>query len=247
MGGVFVSEGMHLRIPAGGLTVTVNDRGELDTSLTFEVSLEVWPVWLDVGIDHAIEALGSRRTLAAAITESGNGGLDGETQSELILSECKSAMVSIAAAAFALDNFYSVIREFAPGISELERQWAAARTARHRRVSEAIRRTFRVNNASARNLNRSVREIFQFRDWAVHPAVEFREPRLHPLLGSAVEWRFIAFSANNAGNAVGNAASIISQCVRAPREANPPLAKWCEGQLERTKLRQDRVQQSLLV
>jgi hypothetical protein len=44
--------------------------------------------------------------------------------------------------------------------------------------------------------------LFRFRDWAVHPPADFRQPVLHPDLQVGVDQRFLAFSSLNADRAV---------------------------------------------
>ena len=245
MGGVFISEGMGLRIPAGGLTIGVGEDGQLTSSITFEVALDVWPMWLDVALDHAVQAAKVRLELEDAVRSAGESGLEGKDQAALMTGECQAGMVSIAAAAFALDNFHSTVRRFVPGSAALEAQWAQANTARHRRVSESLRRTFRVTNDGAKKLRRSVGEIFRFRDWAVHPPADFRVPLKHDLLDSGVEWRFVAFRAGNAVRATGAATAIISQCISAPRAGNDELMKWCSGRKGRIEPRMARARDEL--
>lgn len=226
MGGIFIGEGMVLRIPAGGLTIGAGDRN-LTSSTTWEVALDVWPMWLDVALEHAVEAAQVRSELEAAVRAAGDAGLEGKSQAALMTAECRAGMVSIAAAAFALDNFYSAVRGFVPGMARLDAQWAKANTARHRRISESLRRTFRVTNEDAKSLRRSVHEVFRFRDWAVHPPADFRAPLKHDLLDVGVEWRFVAFQASDAVRAAVAATAIIAQCIHAPRAGNDDLVKWC--------------------
>lgn len=246
MPGVFISEGMQLRIPAGSLTLRIRPDGGLDIPpVRFEVALDVWPFWLDVAIDHASSALQVRKELTEAINVAGEENVDGTVKGDLLAGECKAGMVAIAASAFALDNFYAVIQRFTPAGVELEARFEVARTARHRRVSETIRRTFAIPNPSARRLHESVREVFRFRHWAVHPPAGFREPAKHDFLDVGVEWRFVAFRASNAVVATRAAASIIDECVNAPRTSNGPLAAWCEGHRGRSQARYDRVKQEL--
>lgn len=104
-----------------------------------------------------------------------------------------------------------------------------------------MRRTFKVGNDGAKQLHRSVAEVFRFRDWAVHPPADFREPIPHDMLDSSVEWRFVAFRAENACRAVGAVTSIIAQCVHEPRRQNADLVAWCEGQEARIDARLHRV------
>jgi hypothetical protein len=244
MVGVFLSEGMNIQIPVGGLTLSVDERGKPDLAVRFEVALDVWPFWLDVAIDHAFLAMKARSSLKEAIEQACGGQIDATVQADLMASECKAGMVAIAAAAFALDNFYAVASRYTPKIEELQREWSSAGTARYQRISETLRRTFKVGNAGAKALRKSLYEIFRLRDWAVHPAADFREPVKHDYLDVAVEWRFVVYRETNAVNAAGAATSIISQCIGAPRPSNLPLTKWCASQQSRVAHRLTRAKET---
>ncbi len=51
---VFIMEGMSLRIPAGGLSISVDEAGNPTASLSaMHVAYEIWPHWLEIALDHA--------------------------------------------------------------------------------------------------------------------------------------------------------------------------------------------------
>lgn len=240
MAGVFISDGMSLRIPAGGLRLAVGADGGVDIPpVQFEVMLDVWPFWLDIAIDQAAAASRARWDLERAASASGIETLEAVPHGELLASECKAGMVAIAAAAFALDNFYAVVKPFVPGGTELQVQVHAAGTPRHRRIAERLRRTFRIGNVG--RLRSILQEVFQYRDWAVHPPAEFREPVKHDLFNVGVEWRFVAFRAQNAVSVTRAATSFIQQCLDAPRTDNEALVAWCERHKDRINARWERV------
>jgi len=168
--------------------------------------------------------------------------MEGDLQARLMSEEARAGMVAIAAAAFALDNFADVIREFAPYIDAAKAEWRKAGTARHKQISETIRRTFKISNKGARTLRPIVGEVFRFRDWAVHPSGSFRQPLQHDLIDVGVEWRFVAFRADNAVNAVRAAISIVSQCISSPRLNNEKLVEWCNGAKPRVDPREEKAE-----
>jgi hypothetical protein len=227
--GVFITQGMQLRIPSGGLTLRINDEGNPEMSpLRVEVALEIWPFWLDIAVEQAERAISIRDELKAAADSAGEAGIEGEVQADLLVREFKAGVIAIAAVAFALDNLQAVIHPHSPGNSELAAEWAAKGTPRHQRVSETLRRTFKVGNSGGKELRLSAQEIFRFRDWAVHQPAGFREPVTHDYLDTGVEWRFVAFSATNAARVAERGASITSQCIAAPRPSNEWLVEWCQ-------------------
>jgi hypothetical protein len=245
MPGVFLSDGMSLRIPAGGLTIAVgNDGAPSASTLRFEVMLDVWPFWLDVALEHAASAVRARSRLEALALRSGTDTLE-KHHADPLVRECKAGMVAISAAAFALDNFYAVVQPFCPGFAELRKEFERAGTARHAQISETLRRTFQVRAKEVRRLGATIEEIFKYRNWAVHPPAEFREPVRHDLFNVGVEWRFVAFRATNAVAVTRNSTSLIDQCVNSPRRNNAALVKWSESHKGRSKTRWDRVHSKL--
>ena len=163
----------------------------------------------------------------------------------MLARECKAGMVAMAAAGIALDNFYAVIQPYVPSYDALEARFRSARTARHRRISETMRRTFKVSPGGAKRLHDIVRQLFEFRDWAVHPPAGFRPAVHHDYLDEGVEWRFVAFRSSNAASAAFLSTSLIDQSIHAPRPRNKPLLAWCEGHTERSRLRLARARSEL--
>lgn len=209
-----------LRIPEGGLEVSIGEDGKPSAHLRkIEVSLDVWPYWLDIAIDNAIVAREARAELQTAATE----GRDADKGPHLV-DECKASMIACSAGAFALDAFYESVREQLPELEALVRQWNDARTPRHRRILETIRRIAPFSNEETKQLRRSIGELFRFRAWAVHPPA----------------WRFVAFRSENARVAVSIATDIITRCVRSPRQVNEALLSWCTGAATRVAPRKER-------
>lgn len=238
---VFISEGMQLRIPEGALQIRVDEDGSLSSPpVHFEVRLDVWPYWLDVGLEHALAALHARGELEGRASEQ-----TGQWTAELLEKECRAGMVAIASAAFALDALYASLVEAVSGFDELQAQWREKQTPRHARVFEALQRSFKMGNTGARQASEVVQTIYRFRDWAVHPPGDYRAPLHHDVLDVGVEWRFVAFSGVNASRAVRSAASLIRQCVDLPRESRPALSQWCDAVRPKIATRWDRIEEVL--
>lgn len=216
---VFISEGMRLRVPSGGLRIGLDESGKPTSSLTFEVLLDVWPYWLDVGMNHTREATHARLQLQETDPS------DDKAKAVLLSEECQSSMVAICAAAFAVDAFYGALMS-RRDLSRLAAVWRVARTPRHAQMFEALRQSFSMSNSEAKAIRQAIRELFKFRDWAVHPPAEFKAPIAHPVIGSGVEWRFVAFSAPNAKKSIVNATKAIRLCLDRPR-SGLNLDDWC--------------------
>ncbi|HVE46192.1 MAG TPA: hypothetical protein VNA57_05555 [Acidimicrobiales bacterium] len=193
-----------------------------------------------MGLEHALAAVHARDELEGRASEQTGGWT-----AELLEKECRAGMVAIASAAFALDALYASVVETVPGFDELQAQWREKKTPRHARVSEALRRSFKMGNTGARQAAEMVQSIYRFRDWAVHPPGDYRAPLHHDLLNVGVEWRFVAFSGVNASRAVRAAASLIRQCVDVPREGKPGLSHWCDAVRPKITTRWERIEEVL--
>jgi hypothetical protein len=235
---VFITEGMQLRIPVGGLTLGLDASGGMTSSLVLEVRIDFWPYWLDIGLEHATQAAAERQRLIGR-----NDAMPADIASALG-AECRAGMVAVVAAAITLDALYATVRQLGRN-EQLEARWANARTPRHARISETLRRQFTTSNDQARRLHTMVQELFKFRDWAVHPPADFKQPVLHDDLGQGVEWRFVAFGAPNAAKAVRNSALIIQHCIDHPRPGS--TAAWCEAARSTFAPRWERVTAQLAV
>jgi hypothetical protein len=78
-------------------------------------------------------------------------------------------------------------------------------------------------------LKSDLREIFRFRDLAVHPPGNVRAPVLHPELQVEVEWRFVAFCAENATAIVNKVQSIVQELTNKGKPSNPEIQRYIEG------------------
>jgi hypothetical protein len=233
MGGIFVSEGMGLRIPAGGFTIGVGEDGKLTSSITLEVALDVWPMWLDVAIEHAEAAQTARDELA--LIANGEEGTDAQAIGDLMTRECQASLVAVAASAFALENFHSGVLRRMPGASELREQEGD----KPARVKEVLRRLIRPSNERTKELRTLITSIFRLRDDAVHASAELKALRVHDLLEKHVEWRLAQYTARIANTAVYSAAAVLMEaCHR--EQAAPGVAEWCSARRERSRERFDR-------
>jgi hypothetical protein len=98
-----------------------------------------------------------------------------------------------------------------------------------------------MSNTNAKEARAIVKELFRFRDWAVHPPADFNAPVLHEVLQRGVEWRFVAFSAPNSGKAITNTAKLIHFCLQRPR-AESGISDWSSTASKLFEARWDRAQ-----
>ena len=230
MAGVFVTRGMRIQIPPGGLTVSLSADGTPDLTLRFLVSLDMCPYWLEIALEHLRRAALARSELR----DSKQSSPETDTRSALER-EFSAGMQAITSSAIAIDALYASIRDRIVIPPSLVATWRAKKTARPRQVSEVLRRAFRVRGKGFENLSSIVAQLYRFRDLAVHPAAKFTHPVPHPILGSATEWRFVSFGYDSAHAAVRGALALVVQLVRAPRAEKGPVVDYCTDLAKRVK------------
>jgi hypothetical protein len=222
MAGVFITRGMRIQIPPGGLTVSLSSDGSPDVSLHFLVSLDMCPYWLEIAVGHLRNAAVARGELQGAKRSSVN-----QDAGSALEHEFSAGMQAITSSAIALDALYASVRDRITVPASVITTWQTKRTARHRQVSEVFRRAFRVKGKGFRNLSTIAAQLYRFRDLAVHPAATFTNPVPHPIIGSATEWRFVSFGYESAHAAVRGALALVVQLARIPRAKNGPIVAYC--------------------
>src|SRR5688572_19888956 len=109
MAGVFITRGMTVAIPAGGLKISLGP----DTpaaSVTLHVHFDVCPTWCELAMAH-LETAKSRqadRTVAWQATEETENVVNEKART--LEREFESSMQAIMAAAIAIDAFYAVLQ-----------------------------------------------------------------------------------------------------------------------------------------
>ncbi len=220
---VFVAEGssLRLRFPQGLLRIS--DDGSVEAlPVETELLLDTWQFWLRIAMEQEEIARTARDDLILAVEND-----DKEAKMLALRGELQAAMTSIVAAAFTFDAFYSGITHRIPAFPE-QAAWKKNRRPRAVRVAETIRRAFKISRRDPGELVKTMKELFKFRNWAVHPPSEFTKPVFHPVLKVGTDWRYAAFSASNCGKTTDTALTILTHCFDNPKPHLPEIEKWCE-------------------
>lgn len=97
MSGVFITRGMRVAVPAGGLTFSIGDDGQLKgSSLTIHVHYDVCPTWLELAFRHLADA--EDRGLARIAAWQSD---DQDARAATLEREFESSMQAMMAAAIA--------------------------------------------------------------------------------------------------------------------------------------------------
>jgi hypothetical protein len=226
--GILISRGASLRIPSGGLTLSIEEDGRISAGpLRVELSLDMVGHWMGIALDQLVLCRAARNA-HLAIEEK-----DGAHIGDHLEAECVAGMVSIMSAATAIDAFYAALKERSHRVAGIHIS-KRGRSARPRIVSEAFRREFKYGPTSRVQIAAALRELYKFRDWSVHPSAKFTAPVRHPDVPSLVEWRYVAFRFENALGAVRIALSMLVQLPGFVRQPQSAVGKYLEGS-ERTR------------
>lgn len=221
-GGVLVPRWTSLRIPAGGLRLSIGPDGGFQADpLVVEVTMDMWPHWLEIAIRHWRRSQAAHADLLAA-HEAG----DSDAVHAALSTEFQESMQAISSSAFALDALLGAISEQWPPPQSIREAWSRNSTPRTGRLLEMARRTSRLTNEEVRSIKTGIRSVFRFRDWAVHPPRDFRQPHLHPDLNVGVDWRFAAYTAQNATLAVSVCIEVLMLVFGNVREGDPQRIEW---------------------
>lgn len=191
-GGIHISRGVRLRIPAGGLIIRAgNGDGPSMEIATVELQLDTCVHWLEIALEHLANAKQVHQALLAEPPGS-------QAVGSLLDREFKASVQAAFAAATFFEALYATTVERNPPNAIRAPGKPRKRPTRFATVTEQLRRSFGLKNKGTANLRSVLSEVYRFRDQAVHPSASFSEPVLHPELGIGVERRFAMFSAASA-------------------------------------------------
>ena len=203
MAGNYITRGMTVSIPHFALRISEN--GELEGDpITLHVRFDVCPTWIQIAKRHLDAAL-----IAKANRDAVWQGTDEVAKAQALEIEFEASMQAIMAAAIAWDAVYAVLREHVTIPPSTLEKWRNGRTARYTQVAEVTRRAFGLTQKGASMLRDNLKQIYRYRDLAVHPSGKIEAPLLHPELNLGMEWRFVYFRAQNAELAVIAAAAML--------------------------------------
>lgn len=210
MPGVRITQGADLRFPPGAIRISINDEGQpVLEPVVPHLRTDMWPQWLM----EAVEAAQSARMAEAEVSRlAGESVRDEEALDVAMSAELRASMRTITASAFAIDAFYASIKARSPAHPDADK-WSAHRTPRYAQVFEMVRFSLKLKEPGALEIRNRIKEMFRFRDWAVHPGSRFREPIYREDVDSGVDWHFAAFRKDNAVRGVAKTMSMMDALV----------------------------------
>lgn len=212
---------MTVGIPAGGLKLWIGPDGKIKGSLKLHAHFDVCPTWFDLAFCHVKKANEYKKARDAAWSSNNS-----EAKSDMLQREFESAMQAIMAAATAVEAFYSAVSDKITISDALKKKWRANRTGRYAQVSEVLRQAFGLGAKGTKVFRQNLKEIYRFRDLAVHPRGRLEDPVLHPELQVGVEWRFAFFRAHNADQIVRVAYAMVVDLISTGRPKKKAVQEY---------------------
>lgn len=212
---------MIVSIPAGGLAIGIGGDGNFTGNLTLHVRFDVCPTWVELSLRHLEEAKAKRADREAAWAGT-NEGLKASTLER----EFEASMQAVMSAAIAFDAFYSIMQTHVVLPPSLVDRWRTKRTSRYSQVTEVLRRAFHLKTKGTAALRQNLKEIYRFRDLAVHPSGKIEAPILHPELNVGVEWRFACFRTQNAELVVNTATWILWDLAHGGKSKDSKIVEY---------------------
>lgn len=228
MVGVFITRGITPSIPVGGLTLSLDDRGESKSNVTLHLHYDVCPVWLDLARRHLADAEKWKDARVVAWKTD-----DQHARGTTLEREFEASMQAVVAASVAIESLYSTLCEKISLPNDTVQAWKKNGTAKFRRIAEVARRAFSLSEEGSDILREVVHEIFRFRNFAIHPSGNTTAAVLHPELQVGVEWRLATFRADNARAIVQKTQEIIVELITRGKASTPEVARYAESLRDR--------------
>lgn len=220
MAGIYITRGMSVSIPS--FSIHIREDGEIEGDpITLHVRFDVCPSWIQIAKRHLDAAQAAKISREIAWH-----GTDENAKAQSLEVEFEASMQAIMAAAISWDAAYAVLREHVTIPPNTLEKWRKGRTARYTQVAEVVRRAFTLKPKGALMLRNNLKELYRYRDLAVHPSGKIEAPLLHPELKLGMEWRFVYFRATNAELAVMAAAAMLWDLAHNGRSKDPKISEY---------------------
>lgn len=221
-GGIYIVKGMGIEIPR--FSIAMDEKGQLKADMELQVVLDTTHHWFSIAVDHVVACDSASKSLAPVWA----GGND-EAALPLLEAEFSSGMQAAVATAVGMDAFYASVKEAIEIPPELTAAWRKNRTSRVAQIAEVFRRSFRMDDASYKQVVEILKQTFRLRDLAVHPPARMQKAEWHPRLNVGIEWRFNVFRIENVLVVSRVAFSLVDQLLQHPKPELEKLSKFSES------------------
>jgi hypothetical protein len=148
--------------------------------------------WLKIALKH-LECAREQHGLAVK-----NVDESGEIFYKYLESEFFSSIQAIISVATAFDSFYAEVKSVINIPKIINDTWRKNKTKRWAQVCEVLRIAYKLNNENFQKIRKYCRQLYRFRDFAVHPSTESKQLQLYSELNLLLEWRLATYRYENA-------------------------------------------------
>ena len=188
--GIFLLEGGQVSI--SNFTINVGEDGQITSTLELHTGIDMCASWFRIALDRQTESDTAYRAVVQASRDKDDQGLGKGLKTDFYAS-----LQAIMASAVALDAFYANLKILCNIDNATQQSWKNNRTARYRQVSEVLRLAYKLTPVGAGQVTSRVRDIFRFRDQAVHPDSTVRAPTYYPAINKGIDDRINTFRNRN--------------------------------------------------
>jgi hypothetical protein len=229
--GIITLAGMGLQVPPGGLVISTGADGKLNVEVgPILLRLDLWPTWLEIGCVHATQAQTAAEQLRPDLPD--------DSGYKYLSEELQAGVVAITGFTFALDGFYDTLRHEL-GDHPDQTIWKKNRISRVNQMADTMRLRLKLSHSVSQQLRVALKELFEFRNRAVHPSSQFVEPNYRPQIDSMVHPHLITFSGPHAVQCRAFVLDLLDQLLARAAELSSPDADT--GWLDRGRKEIDRL------
>jgi hypothetical protein len=167
----------------------------------------MWAAWIEIAVSHELTA------------RSKAGSPDNPSSSQSLGEEFHTSLVAIAASAHTIEALFGELKYLIPVQRRTDKQY------------QAVRNTFAVafgwDNRTKDRLSPLLQELFQRRDFAVHPYTDLAPVVSHPS-GVVSSAELADFNAVTSGVAVDCALDVLAEAANPPSPCNRWVGRWVE-------------------
>ena len=194
---------MTVGVLPGDLTLTINEDGEKVPKLVLSSAYNVIPLWLCAAYEH----LRKSKEASELITTDWNE--DTDHQKSLLVKELTPSIQVFVSCGIALDALYDTLRPHAKLTPQEIQTWKDNGTSRAKQIVEVVRRVFKLNGDTLKNIRDCILQVIKYRDMAVHPSLKLKNTCTRPDLDVGVDWKFSAYRFSNAEWCLTNTINMI--------------------------------------
>ncbi|SFJ26676.1 hypothetical protein SAMN04488082_102156 [Desulfomicrobium apsheronum] len=185
--GIFFTNKMIFAMPEFSIGIDENGQTKIG-HVAIHTAINMVPHWLDISLRHLLNTEQSHDGLMQSKNEKNNTNI-----SRYLEDEFRNGMQTIMSSAIAIDAYYSAIKGHVEISNDIIKKWRENGTARYKQIAHVIAIGFNAENFLVKNIRRALKDIFRYRDLAVHPEFSSAPPALHVELNKVSDWRYAAF------------------------------------------------------